>query len=139
MIYLFKFPDEIKNKIQSYLYFSKNVSEKIININYFIKNYKIIYLNYYYDLFKENISVLIYRIFKYIYFYVYFDNIKQYNKYENVIYKPFEYSNVNNNPLFTNTVCSMKEQAEIIINNSSLLELKKMNSFILNPPNDVMH
>ena len=139
MIYLFKFPDEIKNKIQSYLYFSKNVSEKIININYFIKNYKIIYLNYYYDLFKENISVLIYRIFKYIYFYLYFNDIKQYQKYENVIYKPFEYSNVNNNPLFTNTVCSMREQAEIIINNSSLLELKKMNSFIINPPNDVMH
>ena len=57
------FPVEIKNKICSYLYFSKTTGEKIIIINESIKNYKNIFLCKLYS--KYGISLVGYFILKY--------------------------------------------------------------------------
>ena len=60
------FPNEIKLKIFSYLYFSDEISNKITAVNHLIKEYNIFHLNYLcniYDLLIVNYFVLKYYLY----------------------------------------------------------------------------
>ncbi len=128
-------PIEIQKKIQSYLYFSNNVN-MINEINYTIKNYKDNYWKFYNNYFNYNMNIFVYRFFKYTYFDLYIKNYNKYKKYENLIYKPYNYNVINNKPYISNNICSIEKQAYNIIYNLTLLESINMEKFIINPTQD---
>lgn len=134
-------PLDIKNKICGYLYFSDNICENIKDINYFIRNYHKIYYNFYYEYFDKNLHIFLYRFLKYLYFFLYLNDKKKYNKYNNLIVEPFNYSVINNHPVFSlggREDCSIEEQYFMIIYNSSVLELKHMYTYIMFEKENIM-
>ena len=58
-------PQELQNKICSYLYFSENVTCKIEQVNETIKNYKEIYLTSLFCEYETDLTLVTYFILKY--------------------------------------------------------------------------
>ena len=63
--YLIELPEDIKCKIQSYLYFSDEKSNNIKLINFLIKNHNNSVFTYLYIKFTQRYDVLNKRIFKF--------------------------------------------------------------------------
>lgn len=113
--YLIELPEDIKNKIQSYLYFSDEISKDIKLINFVITNHNNSIFIYLLLHFTQRYNILNKRIFK---FFIMEEHNNIYEKINKKININFEdYNNLN--------------QTEDIIKSLSYYELNKLYNHIM--------
>ena len=113
--YLIELPEDIKCKIQSYLYFSDEKSNNIKLINFLIKNHNNSIFTYLYIKFAQRCDVLNKRIFK---FFIIEENNKIYEKIKKQIIINFDdYYNI--------------KQTEKIIKSLSYYDLNKLFDYVM--------